>query len=102
MSRKCDITKKGVKVGNNVSHSKRKTRRRFLPNVAKKSLFSEILQERVRIKVSAHGLRVIEANCGIDNYLLNTRVDKISDDMMKLRKILLIANSKKVNQSAAQ
>ena len=49
MARRCDITGKGVQTGNNVSHSNRKTRRRFLPNVQQTSLYSDALGRMVDI-----------------------------------------------------
>ena len=43
MSRRCQITGKGVLTGNNVSHANNKTRRRFLPNLQVASLMSDTL-----------------------------------------------------------
>ncbi len=43
MARRCDVAGKGVMSGNNVSHAHNKTRRRFLPNIQKMTLFSETL-----------------------------------------------------------
>ena len=43
MSRRCELTGKGVLTGNNVSHANTKTRRRFLPNLQARQLFSELL-----------------------------------------------------------
>ena len=48
MSRRCELTGKGVMTGNNVSHSQAKTRRRFLPNLHVASLHSEVLGRSVR------------------------------------------------------
>ena len=46
MSRRCQITGKGVLSGNNVSHANNRTRRRFLPNLQDTSLLSDILGMR--------------------------------------------------------
>ncbi len=46
-------------MGNNVSHSKRKTRRTFLPNLFKKRLYLAESDEWISVKVSAAGLRTI-------------------------------------------
>lgn len=46
--------------GNNVSHSKRRTKRRFLPNLAKKKFYIEEEQRWVSLKVSSAGLRLID------------------------------------------
>ena len=59
MSRVCEITGKKVMMGNNVSHSKRRTRRTFLPNLFKKKFYLPTKDAWVTIKVSGHGLRTI-------------------------------------------
>ncbi len=59
MSRVCDITGKRPITGNNVSHSNRKTRRRFLPNLHKKRFYVPELDKWVSLKVSSHALRTI-------------------------------------------
>ena len=71
MARRCDITGKGVLTGNNVSHAHNKTRRRYLPNIHKMTLFSETLGS-VRLKLTVSTLRTIEHNGGLDSYLLTT------------------------------
>lgn len=60
MSRVCEITGKKVIVGNNVSHSNRKTKRKFYPNLFKKKFFLESENKWVTVKVSANGLRTID------------------------------------------
>ena len=51
MARRCPVTGKGVQVGNNVSHSNRKTKRRFLPNLQTISLLSDTVGAiRLRLK----------------------------------------------------
>ena len=84
MSRRCDITGKGVMSGNNVSHAHNKTRRRFLPNVQKMTLLSETLGP-VRLKLAVATLRTIERNGGLDSYLLGSSEDKLSNEAIKLR-----------------
>lgn len=59
MSRVCQITGKKVMVGNNVSHSKRRTKRTFLPNLFTKRFFNEETGEFVTLKVSAAAIRII-------------------------------------------
>ena len=70
MSRRCQITGKGVLSGNNVSHANNKTRRRFLPNIQNASLVSEVLGQQISFRVSTRGLRTVEHNGGIDAFLL--------------------------------
>jgi large subunit ribosomal protein L28 len=62
MSKVCQITGKRVIVGNKVSHSNRKTKRTFSPNLFKKKFFSIEEDKFVTIKVSAAGLRNINKN----------------------------------------
>ncbi len=60
MSRVCEITGKKVMVGNNVSHSQKKTKRKFYPNLFTKRLFLSEEDRWVSLKVSAAGLRTID------------------------------------------
>ena len=68
MARICDITGKKVMVGNNVSHSNRKTKRKFYPNLQTKKFFIPESGEWVTLKVSASALRTIDKN-GITSVL---------------------------------
>ena len=79
MARRCELTRKGVLSGNNVSHANNKTRRRFLPNLANVSLMSDALGRRLRFKVSASALRSVEHRGGIDKFLLKARDTQLSD-----------------------
>lgn len=68
MSRVCQLTGKRPIAGNNVSHSNRKTKRRFLPNLQKKRFFIPETNEWVTLKVSSKALRNIN-KLGIFAYL---------------------------------
>jgi large subunit ribosomal protein L28 len=59
MSRVCQITGKKVLVGNNVSHSKRRTKRKFLPNLFKKKFYLPEEGRWISLHVSANGIRTI-------------------------------------------
>ncbi|MBF6610616.1 50S ribosomal protein L28 [Chryseobacterium lacus] len=59
MSRICQITGKRAMVGNNVSHANNKTKRRFEINLLEKKFFLPETEKNITLKVSAHGLRVI-------------------------------------------
>lgn len=59
MSRICQITGKRAMVGNNVSHANNKTKRRFEINLLEKKFYLPETEESITLKVSAHGLRVI-------------------------------------------
>ena len=60
MARICDITGKKVMVGNNVSHSNRKTKRKFYPKLQTKKFFIPESGEWITLKVSASALRTID------------------------------------------
>lgn len=92
MSRRCDITEKGVMTGNNVSHANNRTRRRFLPNLQSITFISEVLG-KVRLKVSTRAMRTIEKNGGLDSYLKKTSNLKLSSQALTLKKRLLKASS---------
>ncbi len=62
MSRVCQITGKKVMVGNNVSHSKRRTKRKFLPNLFKKKFYLPEEDRWISLTVSARGIRTINKN----------------------------------------
>ena len=68
MSRVCELSGKRPITGNNVSHSNRRTKRRFLPNLQKKRFFIPELDKWVTLKVSAYALRNIN-KLGIYAYL---------------------------------
>ena len=59
MSRVCEITGKKVMVGNNVSHSQRKTKRRFYPNLQRKRFYIPEEDRWVTLRVSAKAIRTI-------------------------------------------
>ncbi|GAB0113396.1 50S ribosomal protein L28 [Acidisoma sp. C75] len=86
MSRRCEITGKGVLSGNNVSHANNKTRRRFLPNIQDASVMSDILGAPVSLRVTARGLRTIEHRGGIDAFLLTTPTAKLSAEAKVLKR----------------
>ena len=88
MSRRCELTGKGVQSGNNVSHANKKTRRRFLPNLCNVTLQSETLQRSVRLKVSAHALRSVEHRGGLDAFLLKARDEELSSKALELKRQL--------------
>lgn len=85
MSRKCDLLAVGVMSGNKVSHSNRKTKRKFLPNLHSLSFKSEALGVDLKIKVAASTLRTINKFGSIDNFLINYRHGKLSEEARNLR-----------------
>ena len=65
MSRVCQVTGKRPMTGNNVSHAKNRTRRRFLPNLHTHRFWVESEKRFVKLRVSAKGMRIIDKR-GID------------------------------------
>ena len=96
MSRLCDITGKGVQTGNNVSHANNKTRRRYLPNIQKRMLFSETLGA-VRLSCTPAAIRTVEHNGGLDAYLLKTPDAKLPEAGLKLKRRLEKAIAKRAS-----
>lgn len=86
MSRRCQLTGVGVQSGNNVSHSNRKTRRRFKPNLHNVSLKSEILKSDVSLRITSATLRSVDHNGGIDNFLLTANDNSLTELALKLKK----------------
>ncbi len=68
MSKVCQLTGKRPITGNNVSHSKRRTKRRFLPNLHKKRFYIPETNQWVTLKVSSHAIRSMN-RLGIYAYL---------------------------------
>jgi large subunit ribosomal protein L28 len=90
MARKCPVTGKGVQVGHNVSHSNIKSKRRFLPNLQKISLLSDVLGP-VRLRVSTTAIRTIEKNGGIDAFLKGARDSRLKPEIRRLKRRVLTA-----------
>jgi large subunit ribosomal protein L28 len=72
MSRVCQVTGKRPVTGNNVSHAKNRTKRRFLPNLHKHRFWVESEKRFVSLRVSSKGMRIIDKK-GIDTVLADVR-----------------------------
>lgn len=88
MARECDITGKKVMSGNNVSHANNKSRRTFAPNLQHASFLSESMGTTVRMRVSTAGLRTVEKNGGIDEFLKTTADRKLTAAARRLKRQL--------------
>lgn len=86
MARRCELTGKGVQTGNNVSHAKNKTRRRFLPNLNNVSLVSETLNRSFRFKISAAALRTVDRLGGLDTFLAKAKESDLSETALKIKR----------------
>ena len=95
MSRRCELTGKSVQVGHLVSHSNRKTKTRFLPNLVRVTLLSDVLGQSVRLRISANALRSVEHRGGLDAFLLKASEDDLSQKARELRRKIRKAGEEK-------
>lgn len=93
MSRRCELTGKGVQSGHNVSHSNIKTNRRWLPNLNTVTLQSEALGRSFRLKVSSHALRTVDHRGGLDGFLLKASDDELSPKALKIKRDIVAATA---------
>lgn len=91
MARRCDLTGKGPRFGHNVSHSNRKTNRRFEPNLQRATLYSEALSRKVSLRVCTRALRTVSRVGGLDPYLLRTDDAKLAPEGLRLKRQVLRA-----------
>lgn len=96
MSRRCELTGKGVMSGNNVSHAKNRTRRTFRPNLCNVTLASDILGRSFKLKVSAAALRSVDHNGGLDVYIEGLNDDGLSLRARRIKRDILKAKSAEV------
>jgi large subunit ribosomal protein L28 len=86
MSRRCELTGKTAQVGHKVSHSNRKTKRRFLPNLCNVTMMSDTLGRGVRLRVSANALRTVDHRGGLDAFLMKAKADTLSPKALELKR----------------
>ena len=86
MTRKCELTGKLPMSGQLRSHAENKTKRVFRPNLCNVTLISDVLNRKVRLKVSAHALRTVEHRGGLDAFLIKARADELSPQCQKLKR----------------
>jgi large subunit ribosomal protein L28 len=85
MSRKCDLTGKAAQVGHKVSHSNRKTKRRFLPNLVNVTVLSDALKRSVRLRISTNALKTVDHRGGLDAFLIKAKDAELSPKALKLK-----------------
>lgn len=86
MSRRCDLTAKSPQTGHKVSHSNRKAKRRFLPNLCNVTLISDTLETSVKLRISANALRSVDHRGGLDAFLLKADADDLSPKARDLKR----------------
>jgi large subunit ribosomal protein L28 len=97
MSRRCELTGKGVMTGHNVSHANNKTKRVYRPNLQDVSLASDALGQDVKLKISMSALRSVDRVGGIDAFLLKSKDKVLSPRALRLKRMI----AKKVAAAAA-
>jgi large subunit ribosomal protein L28 len=98
MSRRCDLTGKAAQTGHKVSHSNRKTKRRFLPNLCSVTLISDALERSVRLRISANALKSVDHRGGLDAFLVKAKDEELSAKALDLKRQV----EKKRAEAAAQ
>ncbi len=86
MSRRCELTGKGVMVGNNVSHANNKTKRRFLPNLNHVTMLSEVLDKSFKFRVSAAALRTVDHRGGLDGFMAKAKDNELSEKARRVKR----------------
>ena len=93
MSRRCELTGKGVMVGNNVSHANNKTKRRFLPNLNDVTLASDALGQAFKFRISAAALRTVDHRGGLAAFMAKAKDDELSTKALKVKKSIAKAQT---------
>src|SRR5689334_3672632 len=86
MSRKCELTGKTAQVGHKVSHSNRKTKRRFLPNLLNVTVISDALGRSIRLRISANALKSVDHRGGLDAFLLAAKDQDLSPRALEIKR----------------
>ena len=88
MSRRCELTGKGAQVGNKVSHSNMKTKRRFLANLVNVTMMSDTLGRSVRLRISTNALKTVDRRGGLDAFLMKAKEDELSVRAREIKRAL--------------
>lgn len=97
MAKRCELTGKAVLVGNKVSHSKIKTKKRFLPNIQSASLFSTALKENITLRLPASVIRSVNFKGGLDEFLLSSSYNDLTEKGRKIKKRILKVSEAKAS-----
>ena len=88
MARRCQITGTVTRFGHNVSHSNRKSSRRFDPNLQQATLYSDALRRKVALRVTTRALRSVTKGGGIDAFLLAADDAKLAPEGLRLKRAI--------------
>ena len=85
MARKRSIGGKAPQTGMKVSHSHIRTKRKWMPNIQSKNLYSEAMGTSVRVTITTQALRSVDRAGGLDLYLMKQDPAELTGTMRKLR-----------------
>ena len=88
MSRSCNLTGKIHQTGHNVSHSNIKSKRRFMVNLNKVTLRSDVLNKNFRLRIASSTLRTVDKYGGLDGFLSKMNSRKLTDKASKIKKLI--------------
>lgn len=94
MSRRCELTGKGVRSGHLVSHANNRKKRVFRPNLQTVSLASDTLGQSVSLKICMNALRTLDRNGGLDVFLLRANDKTLSTKALRLKRQIAKKQSK--------
>lgn len=89
MSRRCELSGVGVQYGNKVSHSQRKTRRHFRPNLHNTTFLSDIIGCKFRLRINANCLHTVEKSGGFDDYMAKVSPEVLSSRAQVIQRQIL-------------
>lgn len=86
MSRRCELTGIGPMVGNHVSHSNIKTKRRFLPSLKTVKVQSDALGQTFSLRISNAALRTLDFKGGLDAFIVKARDEQLSIAAQRIKR----------------
>lgn len=86
MSRECELTGTKPMFGHNVSHSQRKTKRRFDVNLVNVTLHSEVLDRSFKMRIAAKTLRTVDKLGGLDGFLAKAKDGNLPEKASKIKR----------------
>jgi large subunit ribosomal protein L28 len=86
MARRCALLGTRPQSGHNVSHSNRKTNRRFEPNLQRVTFYSDALKRPVPLRVTTRAIRSVQKHGSIDRFLVEMDAAKLAPEGVRLKR----------------
>ena len=86
MARQCDLLGTKPQFGHNVSHSNRRTKRRFNPNLQQVTFYSDALKHDVGLRVTTRAIRTVQKHGGLDRFLGDMDAAKLGPVGQRLKR----------------